>query len=95
MLEEVGAGELTEWVAFAELEPFGGAVEDLRAGLGPAVTVNMNRTEDAEPVTALDFYAWHKDDVRSMPSVEPESPEVLAAKLRAMLSAKGKRNGNV
>lgn len=81
---------MTEWVAFAGLEPFGGAVDDLRAGVGPAMTVNMQRAEGAAPVSALDFFAWHKPDGAPDPNAEADTPEVLARKLRAMLTSKGK-----
>ena len=89
MLEEVGAGELTEWQAFAEMEPFGCAVEDLRAGLAPAVTVNINRAENTEAMSPMDFFPWQRDGTKAEP-VEPDTPEVLSRKLREMLTSKGK-----
>ena len=76
-------------MAFAQMEPFGGAVDDLRAGLAPALTANMNRAEGTEAINPMDFYPWHNEDAKPAP-VEPDTPEVLAQKLRAMLTAKAK-----
>jgi len=91
LLAELGSREMTEWQAFAQLEPFGGAVDDLRAGLGPALTVNMNRTEGTEPIGPMQFYPWY--DAKA-PEPEPQTPEELAAALRALLTSKAKPDGN-
>jgi len=93
LLAELSSSELTEWQAFANMEPFGGAVDDLRAGLGPALTVNMNRVKDTEPIGPMAFYPWH-DAAPKAPAPEPQTPEELAAALRAMLNSKANPNGN-
>ena len=80
-------------MAFAQLEPFGGAVDDLRAGLGPAVNVNMNRAEGTEPITAMAFYPWH-DVQKPKPEPKPETPDEIAQRWRALLSSKGKPDGS-
>lgn len=67
-------------MAFAQMEPFGGAIEDLRAGVGPALTMNMRREKGADPITALAFFPWHEPAAKREP--EPGSPEVLAARIR-------------
>lgn len=71
-------------------EPFGDLVEDIRAGIGPATAINMNRVPtpgiDDKPVDALDFYGWHKKPPPPEPEVLP--PEVLAERLRAFLNSK-------
>lgn len=82
-------------MAFAQLEPFGGAVDDLRAGLAPAVAVNMNRSEGADPVSAMAFYPWHDTKAKAASEPKPDTPEQIAQKWRAMLSAKGRPDGNV
>jgi len=78
-------------MAFAQLEPFGGAVDDLRAGLGPAVAVNMNRAEGTAPVSAMTFYPWHTE---IKPEPKPETPDEIAQKWRRLLSPKGKPDGS-
>jgi hypothetical protein len=60
MLETIGSEELTEWLGFSQLEPFGGMIEDLRAGIGAATTLNVNRGPDSEAMGPLDFFPWHK-----------------------------------
>ena len=92
LLAELSSSELTEWHAFANMEPFGGAVDDLRAGLGPALTVNMNRAKDVDPIGPMAFYPWH--DATKAPEPEPQTPEELAAALRALLTAKANTDGN-
>ena len=92
LLAELGSSELTEWQAFATMEPFGGAVDDLRAGLAPALTANMHRAEGTEAINPMDFYPWHSTAPQAEP--EPQTPEELAAALRAMLNAKANPDGN-
>jgi hypothetical protein len=79
-------------MAFAQMEPFGGTVDDLRAGLGPALTANMHRDQRSAPVSALDFFPWHKG-VAPLPPKEL-TPEEVSEQLRAMLNAKAKPDGN-
>jgi hypothetical protein len=81
-LEEVGSAEMTEWIAFAGVEPFGGEVEDMRAGLMPAMTVNMNKDKDTDPVHPMDFFPWHERIEAPEPEPLTESPEELAARIR-------------
>ena len=80
-------------MAFAQLEPFGGAVDDLRAGLGPAVAVNMNRAEGAQAISAMTFYPWH-NEIKAVPEPKPETPDEIAQKWRRLLSPKGKSDGS-
>lgn len=79
----MSSSELTEWLAFAELEPFGGAVDDLRAGLAPSMTLNTNLGNEGEPVGPLHFYPWHNPELRKAaePVREP-TPEELAARIK-------------
>lgn len=57
LLATVDSAELTEWMAFAELEPFGGPADDYRAGLPAAAVVNVHR-DGGQPVQPLDFIPW-------------------------------------
>ncbi|MDQ5942490.1 MAG: hypothetical protein QG572_1305 [Pseudomonadota bacterium] len=80
LLEKVGSAELSEWMAFSGIEPFGAEVDDLRAGLMPAMTVNMHRAEGAETVTPFEFFPWHEAPKPAPPA--ELSPEELAERIR-------------
>ena len=81
MSDEIGAHELVEWMAYAKLEPFGQTVEDYRAGLGPAMQVNMNRPEGSEATMPLELYPWH----REAKAAEPKSREQLEREIKQFL----------
>ena len=66
---------------YAGLEPFGGLVEDFRAGLAPAMDRNLNRPEGTDPVMPLDFYPWRRE-----PAVpKQDTPEEISRKIRALV----------
>lgn len=52
---EVSAPELSEWIAYDHIEPFGERRADLRAGIVAAVTANAFRGKDSKPFQASDF----------------------------------------
>lgn len=83
LLERAGSYELTEWGEFAKLEPFGGAVDDMRAGLPAAATYNVNLPEKAERITPLAFFPWHEQTRQEQATSTVESPEVLAARIKS------------
>lgn len=43
--------ELTEWMAFERLEPFGALADDARVGQVAATVANVKRGKDTEPYT--------------------------------------------
>lgn len=55
LLSRIGSDELTEWMAFYQLEPFGDFRADFRSGLLAATIANANRTKDAKAFTPEDF----------------------------------------
>ena len=78
-------------MAFAQEEPFGGPVEDMRAGLDPAIAVNMNRKEGADPISWQDFYPWHQPP---KPEEKQQTPEEIAENMRALLNRKANTDAN-
>lgn len=58
MLARMTAGQLTEWQAFFELEPFGSGRADLRAGVVAAAVANFafGRKGDAKTFKPSDFF---------------------------------------
>lgn len=67
-------------MAFAQIEPFGCQVEDLRAGIGPALLANIHRGSSDEAMNPFDFFPWEKDAEQ-----EPQSNEELLALMRKRL----------
>lgn len=82
LLDTMSSSELTEWIAYSEKEPFGGLVDDLRAGLAPAMTVNANLGKDGKPMQPLDFFPWRSPHLFVKPETKPETPEELAARIK-------------
>lgn len=66
-MSEMSSSEFTEWLAFAELEPFGEWRADLRAGIIASTVANVNRSADSEALTPKDFMPFERTD---------EAPEV-------------------
>lgn len=54
LLARLDSRELTEWMAFHQLEPWGCGVEDERAALAPAAVINAN-TVKGKGVTPADL----------------------------------------
>lgn len=45
----ISSAEFAEWMAYAQLEPFGGLQDDLRAGAIASTIANVNRDSDKTP----------------------------------------------
>lgn len=83
MLAEMTSAQLSEWMAFYRLEPWGEERADLRAGIVASTIANSNRGKGQKPFKPQQF----------MPDFEPETEEQAAARLmaRAMAALGGKR----
>jgi hypothetical protein len=55
LLARISSAELTEWMAFDAIEPFGEARADFRAGIVAAVTANHSFAPPREPRKPSDF----------------------------------------
>lgn len=57
LLARISSEELTEWMAFSDLEPFGDERADVRSGIVAATIANANRDpkRKREPFTPRDF----------------------------------------
>lgn len=55
LLERVSSQELTEWMAFFQLEPWGTEIDDWRAGLIAATIANIMRDRKSRPLNPMDF----------------------------------------
>mgnify|MGYP000046381597 CR=1 FL=1 len=56
LLSRISSRELSEWMAFYELEPFGDERADLRAGIVASTVANANRDpKKSKPYAPQDF----------------------------------------
>ncbi len=61
LLAEISSAELTEWQAYAVLEPFGEQLADQRHGIALSALANLHRDPQrrSEPYRPEDFIPWH------------------------------------
>ena len=87
LLARVGSDEITEWMAFYQIEPFGEMRADLRSGVIASTFANANRAKHARPFKPEDF----------MPFADRPEPQDEArmnvARFKAMLAHKVKKHG--
>jgi hypothetical protein len=90
LLGRISSRELSEWMAYAQMEPFGEERADLRAGIIAATIANMNRDpkKRAKPFGPEEFMP--KFDIREARPENSKSPEEIYALMRtwAMLQRK-------
>lgn len=74
LLAQIDSAELTEWMAFAGIEPFGEVAADQRHGLAVSVLANINRDPKKRPAPYVprDFIPWAEQAQVS------DGPELLA-----------------
>lgn len=76
------AAELNELRLFHEQEPIGELRGDVRAGMIAATIANVNRKQDSEPFTALDFMPYAKRPPEPAPillDAEAQSQLIMTA----------------
>jgi hypothetical protein len=77
LLAEISSSELTEWQAYAVLEPFGEQLADQRHGIALSALANLHRDPQRrrDPYRPEDFIPWHP----SHRQVKAESEGTLLA----------------
>jgi hypothetical protein len=87
LLSKLSSDEISEWMAFYQLEPFGDFRADYRSALVTSTFANAHRQKDSPPFKPEDF----------MPFIEKVSTasdgKANAMRLRAMFSHIVKKNG--
>jgi Protein of unknown function (DUF4035) len=87
MLASMCSDELTEWMAYYQLEPFGDYRADYRSGVVASTFANAHRAKDANPFRPEDF----------MPFLEKKKPQeeipLNVARFKAMFSHKVVKHG--
>jgi hypothetical protein len=64
MLTELNAKQISEWIAYSNIEPFGEERADLRSAIIACTIANCNRGSNQAAFKVSDF----------MPKFEPEEP---------------------
>lgn len=79
------SAELTEWMAFATLEPIGGHRGDVQAATVASTLANCHRGKDTRPFKAADFIPPYGE-----PAPSPEDrAAALAEKLHMAMGTNG------
>ena len=91
MLARMTSAELTEWLAFFELEPFGPERGDLQAGIVASVIANVNRDpkKRKKEYTPQDFMPVFGGGRGK----EKKTPDELRRKWEMVVAAFGKKPG--
>lgn len=84
MLTRMSSRELSEWMAYATLEPFGEERADLRAGIVASAVVNVHRTQSDKAAQPSDFMPTFDEGEPDDDPPEALPPEEIAAKLDAL-----------
>lgn len=63
-MRNLDSAELTEWMAYYTIEPFGEQRADLRAGIIASTLVNMNRAKSSKAVSPREFMPFIDDDTK-------------------------------
>lgn len=88
--EAMSSREFAEWIAFAQLHPFGEARADLRMGILAALTANIHRNPDeSDAFTAEQFMPQFQKPPAGEPEDEEPATHVMdvAAKIDLIFSA--------
>jgi len=90
LLGRISSRELSEWMAYYELEPWGTVPADYRAGIVAAVTANANRDPKRQrrPFAPQDFMpVWSRPQPRRQ---SPEEQRVVIEMWQAVLTGQGR-----
>lgn len=100
MLARMSSAELTYWIAYASLEPFGPLAEEQRAGVVASTVYAMNAGKRAKPMGPSDFFPALRERLAALirprgngaaPPPDPSEGTGNAAAMRAFLERVGKR----
>jgi hypothetical protein len=74
LLVRIDSRELTEWMIYYDMEPWGTEIEDWRAGLIASTVANVNR----DPKKRKEPYAPHDFMPKRVQEIKQQSPEEMA-----------------
>lgn len=67
LLRELDSAELTEWMAYEQMEPFGETRADLRAGIVASTVANHGMAELKRPARPSDYMPFIEKQDSSQP----------------------------
>ena len=94
MLTSMGSDELTEWMAYYQLEPFGDYRADYRSGVVASTFANAHRAKDAGPFKPEDFMPFLDKPKATQSHTQPQDETQLnVARFKAMFAHKVLKHG--
>lgn len=93
MLARMPSRLFSEWMAYAQLEPFGEGRADLRAGIVASVIANRWRGEDEREYKPEDFVAMPELPKEAEPVQSWQHQLLLVEMLNAAFGGKDERKG--
>lgn len=89
LLARISSRELSEWMAYYSVEPWGAERDNLHAGIVASATINVWRGEKDEPVNAQDFMLQFGEDEK-----QPVSADELYGMFQTWALLNGAKRGN-
>jgi len=89
LLTRISSRELSEWMALYSIEMFGQDRVELLLAQLLALTANVHRGDDDEPMSAMDFMPWWPVEQAER---DVQSPEQMLALIEALNAAMGGRD---
>jgi hypothetical protein len=83
LLETVSYTELTEWMAYYAIEPFGYDMENYRMGVIASTVMNANRSKNSDKVWSAKDFMPTETEVQS-----PDKQELAVRKMFEMFNEK-------
>ena len=90
MLASMGSDELTEWMAYYQLEPFGDYRADYRSGVVASTFANAHRAKDVGPFKPEDFMPFLE---KPKPHQPQDEIQLNVARFKAMFAHKVMKHG--
>lgn len=87
MLSRISSRELSEWLAYSQIEPFGEERADLRAGIVASTVFNVNRGKGQKARTPQEFMPQF-----DRPERDPEEMVRIVEQLNAAFGGRDLRN---
>jgi hypothetical protein len=89
LLRQISSRELAEWQALYGLELLPQERTELLLAQLLAMTANVHRAEDAEPVEAMEFLPWWREPLPAEQQNAGKTPEEMLAMVEMLNAAFG------